>query len=1203
MAGVKDLIYNLVLDAKSFVSGSRSAAEGVEGIGNEGQKTFSKLDTLIEKSSEQFGGLAKSALGVFGGGALIGAAMGLERAFDGVMEKGEEVLKTRNKMKEVFGGENADMKTAIANSEELANKYDVEDAKVLELSSNARLAGGATGEYNKNVTELAVGLEKLKLPGIEANGIVKAFTAGAGDAEGSEGMGRLTKAFPLLASGLAGITDPAEKAKKALEIMTPVLDQVAKDSEGPAEAGDRLKNKLTELQETIGAKVVPIIAGTFIPVLEFLVKGFTELVKVTDIIPGPVVFLAKVFGTLGIAIGVVTMLTHLGIAAKVKDFIITGQRIIQQGLETAARWLSVPAIAGQTIATTALSVATAILTSGMTYVIAGLVLLIMWLKHSYETSQAFRDAIASIGNFITKTLLPALGDAAMFFLKWLNPIGLIVQGLKALYDHIAMVKGVVDGAIGMFKSFGESLGLVKTKTEEAKDAQVKAAAEVIESLQKEQKAFEDYAKGVADTLDANRAKVDSSIKAGKNIVDANLQALGLTWEKFQEIDARVQKGLDSWTPKQKMLRDEIMKNVEVAREWVAKRKEMESGASGADSAIEEDKKKEKKVKQKRERDDALKILMEQFATEKDVTESAFKERSTLLDKQVASGLLTAEQGKIGSLLIEGEKTKALLSISEKYNAESKTILTEEQHDRLLALSQEKVVVGEHLTDAQRLNNQKIVQANATLKALGAFQLAESNAGLDHAKALAAQNQLSNDDEIAALKLHLAKMDAEFKKAHAQHAQDEQESRELRDAKLETSRVSAFNKDLQRVANSEADQLQALDDAHQATIDAEALYQAKRAEILATADTAQRKIELDALDTGHEAILTNEALFQARKTKVAADAAEKRYQIEVDNLTKNNLLYRAADTAFSGLLSQMTSQLKGFLDGSTKAKMETDKKSLAQDAKTNATKLASMQKDVAENKMSYQDYVDAKANMDQAYNDKKEALDQEGKVNYGKILTDTLNMFVDAGTKMLQEELQNTMKRIGIKQADAQAGATAGLFSSMPPFAALALEAGIMLAVSALFSAIAPKADAGIFVDNAKNGGRLVQMGEKRPEFAVTEQDFATYSQKRLTPMLEGVFTKNLMQSPQALKTFRSLQSGKMNPPVHPGVSRQATQDMQVNRKLVAILDKLHPVLTGLHEDGIKVDKMQVSGDHLEAVLRTNTKHVKNNPFVMGGGLR
>jgi hypothetical protein len=464
------------------------------------EENLGGLEKKAHESESAFGTLGKALGGAFGGAALIGGGFAAEKVLDGLFEKGQENAKEMDKLSLAFNGNSVAAKEASETADRLASKYAIMPDRLKEISANAGITANATGIFNEHLTELAGGLEKMNVPGVDATSVVKAFTAGAGDPEGVAGLGRLTKAFPILASGLAGITDPAKKAEKALELLGPKFGILAEQAQGPGQASEQVKIALDKFEKGVGGVFFDTIGTYVLPAITFLVDAATAVAGVFDSLPGPLQTAIKVIGGVAFAIGGVvaattawTFFTNLSLVTKARELFLETALRVQKLLGIPATEGATFATVAQTIATSALAGAMAVLTSPITIIIGVIALLVGAAILAYKHFTAFHDLVDKIGSFLKGVFNVIIAYVTAEYNTLVGAVNVAIAIFQKFWEALKPIRDAIGGVISGFKSLigyvddtDASTKALTVTAKESGEKQVEAIHLTVEELKAQQ---------------------------------------------------------------------------------------------------------------------------------------------------------------------------------------------------------------------------------------------------------------------------------------------------------------------------------------------------------------------------------------------------------------------------------------------------------------------------------------------------------------------------------------------------------------------------------------------------------------------------------------------------------------------------------------------------------------------------------------------
>jgi len=298
------------------------------------------------------GQIATMAAGAFAAKEIYNIGAGFADA-GGVIIESSEKMKVAFAQAGVADSElNATVDKTISGAIELANRFAVPIAKVKEFSQMAAGIGGASGQANADLTQLALGIEKVSNGLVSGSMAIRIFSKGITDPEGEFAMGRLQRQFPALATAMKDLKDPAEATQKALAFFGPTFKQMTEQAQGPIGSMERMKDAAGRLQGAIGAAGIelftPLISGIadkLVPALTGVVGFFKDINDKSDILSTGVKMAGIAFGVLAIGVGVASIAAVVSVPAF--------------GLMAAAVWAAMAPILPFVALATALGVAIA----------------------------------------------------------------------------------------------------------------------------------------------------------------------------------------------------------------------------------------------------------------------------------------------------------------------------------------------------------------------------------------------------------------------------------------------------------------------------------------------------------------------------------------------------------------------------------------------------------------------------------------------------------------------------------------------------------------------------------------------------------------------------------------------------------------------------------------------------------------------------
>lgn len=612
------LLKQVMLEKEAVLKEGAGAKTGLLGTGRQflgGAKG--------EKEEGGGGGIAAMAGGMAGGLIAGGGLMGLEQ----LMQKGKEVLEVNEKLKIGFmttGMTSEQAAEAIKKQaqgvDELSKKYAIDDDVIKESTAQYLKMGGSTDNL-KQKQELMIAIQERL--GIGAEKAAMMLAKGSSD----EAIGN----FKKLNLNIDKNASSAEKFEALAKAMGGTLAGMAERVDTPLGKFNALKITFDNIGKTTGALLFDILSP-FISVLgklgslvgDYVMPLFDRFGFILKPIAGVIGGIGLVIGGATLAMSLWTLATTSNIGATIAN---SASKVIATGI---AIGHSI-ALAASAVATWALNVATSALFLPITALVVGIGALVAGLIYAYNNSETFRN--------ICEKLWETLKTGVEWFLKFGNPIGLLVTGVKALYDHFEGVRKVIDGTVETIANAGhkvlEFFGIVKDKTEEANDAAAKAAADAEKKRIAEQtKAF----KSNDETLDEeyNKQARDLNVQKNKGLMSEEAHR-----KQMLEIDVKY------WKSK-----------VDNSEKYGQDDADSQEKLHEAEKKIEEEKKKEK---------------AEHIKASKD----ALAQRKALLDEALANRKAEIETGRAN------EKTTDL-------QAKALELAAQKEHDtKLLALIGEK----------------------------------------------------------------------------------------------------------------------------------------------------------------------------------------------------------------------------------------------------------------------------------------------------------------------------------------------------------------------------------------------------------------------------------------------------------------------------------------------------------------------------------
>ena len=139
---------------------------------------------------------------------------------------------------------------------ELGFAIGVAPEELKKLSASAASLSGATGQTNKDLTKLAIGIEKATQGAVSGEQALKVFSRGVADPENAEAVDKLTKKFPALGKVLEGAGSVAEKTQAGLGALKGTFIALESDLADAGDSFDNFKRIGTEALQEFGGSIL-----------------------------------------------------------------------------------------------------------------------------------------------------------------------------------------------------------------------------------------------------------------------------------------------------------------------------------------------------------------------------------------------------------------------------------------------------------------------------------------------------------------------------------------------------------------------------------------------------------------------------------------------------------------------------------------------------------------------------------------------------------------------------------------------------------------------------------------------------------------------------------------------------------------------------------------------------------------------------------
>lgn len=1205
----------------------RQLLDGLKGAGDAGEKEFARVDTALDemanksehtggmvgKLKEMFSEVGSVAIGVFTGGALLGGIQAITGSLEDLFAKGKAGVETVENMELAFRGAGLSgakleeqFDRTSKNASALSERFGVSSEKIKNVSSQAAFLGGALGKTNDDITTLAIGIEKItqRMGGavIDSAAIIKTFSAGLGDPEAQANLGRLKKSFPELATALKGVTDPAEQLKVAMDTLGPKFDIMGEQTKNGAGAIDVFKNKVSTVIRTVGMGLFEAISVIAIPVLNVLVGVLGFVAKVFASVTHFISENAVIFGILASAIGIAVIATNAqAIATTIVTTVTSGWAAIT-GVMEGAQWLLNAALSANPIG----------------IVIVAIGALVAGIVYAYNHSTAFRNILNSVWE--------AIKTGIEFFLKWLNPVGLMIQAWKFLYNNLGFVRDAVDAVVGAFKQaievvkdVGSFLGGLLGITNDETEATKKNTEAVKENAESE----EDRAKKIKATQEAERAKnaefragSDEDKKTAEDYRDRFLRNQRDLERGFQIIngqkvymtdtDKKLFASTNEELKKQGIILAENVKLFNKQDEAATKAFHLSEDAAGTQKTALDLLKQRIQLQEKKEKLDQQTIDEAVANIEKEKTivagwkknridgeeeinkaiEELRKKRAEILKKAIVTEGSELEQG-IATLREKETEKLTDINTALKEHLIDETEAAKRRTD--LHTNTENLIIK----NTKEYGKKKLKEAFDTLKA---EEDVTSNELRKHAQIYAVgkfetEEFIIKESARRQLELVNASLLTDKEKLEERNKIYEQKNASL--LKIETDRIAKEKElSLLKIESSDGSELNKKLDSMQVSFDA----------------------EQNLLRKNYEAKVISKEEYEITLLAMSRRYATEREKVVRDEVQKENLLWKASTDVISKLVDQLTAGIQNTLNKLFKwesaESKKTDEKVIAEKKQKSLNEIASIDDAVKKGQISYEEGL---AKRKKAEDDANAASEQQAQqhASFMKTITKGLtDSLIGLASQAAKAFIQSEIAKLIAGQATATGGLIASIMTSLPfPANVLAIGGGIA-AIAALFGGLlgnaneaqgktVAAAEGGIFdkpvFSRALNGGRNT-FAEKETEIALPLSKAPDLIAKTLrtkefeSALFGGIFRNNNSFG----ASYMHAHSGSTLPPVAP--SLQVTSAVRSNEGQQEVFDKIHAVMDKIATDGIPID-FTLKGEDLFGATRAYDHRITRRVYT------
>lgn len=998
--------------------------------------------------------------------------------------------------------------------------------------------------------------------------------------------------------------------------------------------------------------------------------------------------------------------------------------------ENAVKVVATGVTIAQTAATWALNAAMIVLTSPITYVVIAIAALVGGLIYAYNHSEAFRNILGA--------LWEAIKVGIGFFLKWLNPIGLLVQGFKLLYEKVGFFKDAVDsivnvatGAWDALKKFvgvtdesSESLEKNKTAAEAAADAQAKlkqAVEEAINAFDNEKNRLStnvdyltnqatvarDRARELQEYLNRTDISADQRKTAEDRLRFANEQ-LGIEQSVGRERKANLvtmereatlsKEAVEASDPKRRF--DEIKAKADefdktygakgisfaaakgqiaaLRAQFLATHKELtldeKSMIRDMESAM---------VDFQKKHEDLIKVgrsaAATQYSKQLADIDANLKEQIKMLGKARAEGVMTEEEYNVKSAALTKKADADKLAARREFLAKLHIAETNELDTKIADVAKNNLAERDQLKAAL---DDKIITQGEYDKALVNLEIRSGHERLQATVDFLEKQHKEREDSAAqqltadlskaqiyarAMGTTVAAMQERITRVYAEQQRERNDALEAKEIEAATTNIS---NEEQRAAeikkiHEHFDALR-VNDAQKlhddlakiqtAEIDRELEIEKQKAEISLRARGRQEEdlqFKLDVMDAEYSAEIQKLAVtaksqeeFEQAKTAATTKYSRDRQKMVTDEIKQENVAYLVANTAIQKAFEKLSSALKTAIAKLLGWEKEQKEEATANDLHLKQIEhdksLQSLQEQVKESKISYEEYLARKQKLDDDYQKAKDGKDKQSADNEKSIAQEITETIIDELAKRAEAWVADQIARF-VFSLTQQATTTAAVVAAASVAATAWAPAAAMASVATLGAADAagaaglagtvaaaqvmahiPGAAEGLVhrpgADGAK--GQLIAIGESgKEEFATPRETAEDYFKNDFGPKLLEQMVEPGSPMIEKHAVLQQLYHNTMNgdtafargyqkvvnrggfmPRVSPTLQMPSAMRSQQLADLYGSHSKFSSAVDRLVDEGIEVRTHQ-RGDDIIGATRTANRRVARRAYTTGGGQR
>lgn len=789
---------------------------------------------------------------------------------------------------------------------------------------------------------------------------------------------------------------------------------------------------------------------------------------------------------------------------------------------------------------------------------------------------------------VIKKFGEAVWEVIVFFAKWMNPIGLLIQGMKLLYDKVEFVKvaidGLIDTVVSVGKWFTDLLGITDEDVKK-KEKQVVATKEVTKTQEQLTKELE------------KQAETWNEVGSSMDKILSNKTSIAI--QKNHELKMAMKSGNAAMIADAKKAADEALAD---AKEFKAAKVTMDKEGQEVKDVLDP----------KKKTGGDTKTLKDKFDEEKRIRQVALDNELLELKQSLALGAITREEHQKEEKKKQQDHNTALIALADKYIADAqkgtkkeKELVKDFEAERLSLVRQ-----GVDDVIAEREELAKKEQAQLKEKLEGQAKVMRQVGMLLYEEQFAVERQIAIDN-------YEGQADLLFKHVSQKLITEEEYTKQIVALK-EATNARLAEVDQQRIAKEkEMAELRM-------AVSGEDEF-ARKLRQMEAAFKAEQDLLKTALD--NKKLAYDEYLLRVQLAQQNYDKA--REEAVTEQVKKESAIYQAANSAIQSMFKDGVEGLKktlmSWLSTEKKEKdknTQQDKERLKQETKAEALTLEQQMK---AGEISYQEYRKKKTDIERK-NDQEEIESEQEKQNILLSLTTNFAMsMIDIGAQVVQSVISTTIAQLIAGEALSIGKFIQSVMALPFPANVLAIGGGTALLVG-LFTGLlgdARSAEARETGGVIKPGG-FYKVGEKEEEYLSIDSSGHGYvyptgngrtrpagsraeeedenidkslrigsfaggidgdSDSWTATALSNIITKaSLSYNTGTMASYRETASGGVMPRISPSLEMNHTEvkkweeQSRVNDRMISAIERLA-------DEGIPID-LVLEGDKLIAVTRT-----------------